>query len=1011
MATIPKALQPPARAMTISQLRASTVPPEVVTQRELTPEEMAQLEEEFYKERGLEQSQKLEEAIKNKQEKIKTYKQQLQDARTDRAMESAENRLIRAEEELGAMEGLRGMAASGQYRYVDLISYAQAKGIYELEKEQVKVAQEQITGITREQQRVIETSPVIKEALPGTIVVEKGNLYLKTPTGQVIAVKSTGANLRELEAQASEIRALPEYQQYFAGEFPKKVREPEFKVEERQPIEDVTTFFGGKEISTTVQPQFGTIISDTGLAPWQRRDVVVRDISPIYSRGIVRRIEEFIPGAGIPITTMQEEVYLTSSEEVKKFNKLISSMKPGAARDLTIFLRNQQAKLKKDIGRYNQLVFKAGTEVGLTSKEIEELRVIRLKLNTGQKGTVRDIIQQATVSAELTGEKVSILGIETTPRVARMGLLGGVAAYKVERDVLAFQVGGATIAGGLGLTPTGTAILGTVAKVAKPLKYTIAPLGIGFGGVAGYQEYKRYGDIGDALAVGLGTTGGFFGAAYSREIFRGAGNVKRWIDANIIGEPTIKGQQTFYMGTVIGKKSKLAELKLKEYQKLKRQKISPMTQQQAISEFKTRYKWRSDQIRLIEESMKNKVYVTEKALIDDLNKWKQFLKNAGLSEIQISDRIGEATLRYKLRMLDLQFKEGLITEEQLIDKQKQLLETIQKLRLRVQEKLIEAEPIQEVKQATIFGRPSEYRGLGVYEKTEEVAPILIKQVTGLGMQRKILTKQEQNTLNRLIAIQRQRRLTKQESTQLSALQSKQDVGTVAAVMTTPAIAQDITTAQLITPAITTKTTLKPELAESTIFKMPTRERPPRRIEERFPRPQRPKILIPGLPILFPGEEFRKETLTGYHASVMVGGKYKRVTDEPYTRSGAKDIMARIVDNTISAQGRIDPVKETKTVKGKKKEQIKVFKPGELKKGDGYFDKHRDKFRGFKILKGRQVPMENQWIEKKNKRIDTPGEASRMTVAQFTSRQRKRAVGLPVRRKKSKRGGIRNFGFS
>jgi len=42
---------------------------------------------------------------------------------------------------------------------------------------------------------------------------------------------------------------------------------------------------------------------------------------------------------------------------------------------------------------------------------------------------------------------------------------------------------------------------------------------------------------------------------------------------------------------------------------------------------------------------------------------------------------------------------------------------------------------------------------------------------------------------------------------------------------------------------------------------------------------------------------------------MVKGKYQKVTDKPYTKRGARDFIARVIDNTISAQGKVTPLRK------------------------------------------------------------------------------------------------------
>jgi len=159
------------------------------------------------------------------------------------------------------------------------------------------------------------------------------------------------------------------------------------------------------------------------------------------------------------------------------------------------------------------------------------------------------------------------------------------------------------------------------------------------------------------------------------------------------------------------------------------------------------------------------------------------------------------------------------------------------------------------------------------------------------------------------------------------------------------------------------------------------------------RYQQPPIIIG---IGFGGKQTTPQTSVPlYQGQVLVKGKYKTVTTKPRPRSATLDAISRIIDNTTSAQGRIVPT-------GKK-----VLK-SKARKGDEYYKKNKTKFRSFKIVNGRQVNQKNIIIEKRNKRMDTPGEVSGITVAQFTSRSRKKSAGLPTRQshKKKKKSTFR-----
>lgn len=164
----------------------------------------------------------------------------------------------------------------------------------------------------------------------------------------------------------------------------------------------------------------------------------------------------------------------------------------------------------------------------------------------------------------------------------------------------------------------------------------------------------------------------------------------------------------------------------------------------------------------------------------------------------------------------------------------------------------------------------------------------------------------------------------------------------------------------------------------------------------------------AIPFWFPGEKYIKGEQVGYHAHVKDKGKWNKVSIKPRTRQSAQSLGARIVDNTTSAQFKIEPIKHIRVRKGKKTQVVKMFREDELTKADGYFGRVLHKFRDFVIVKGRKKKIKDRWIEKKTKRIDTRGEAQGLTVAQWKSRQRKITLGLPTRRTKKTKGGKKPF---
>ena len=156
------------------------------------------------------------------------------------------------------------------------------------------------------------------------------------------------------------------------------------------------------------------------------------------------------------------------------------------------------------------------------------------------------------------------------------------------------------------------------------------------------------------------------------------------------------------------------------------------------------------------------------------------------------------------------------------------------------------------------------------------------------------------------------------------------------------------------------------------------------------------------------KKFAKGQRIGYNVFVKSKGKSRKMTSVPHTKSGAKDIGARIVDNTTSAMFHIEPIKQTKVIKGKRRAVIQRFEQDELRKGDGYFNSAAGKFRNFMIRRGNKVQMNNKWIEKKTKRNDTIGEQKGLTVSAFKARQTKVRLGLPTRRTKKKSTSKQRF---
>jgi len=270
------------------------------------------------------------------------------------------------------------------------------------------------------------------------------------------------------------------------------------------PVEATPKIIGQREYVTQRVPAFGTVMPED--VAGFREELQIRDIEPDFDRGIVRRAEEYIPIAGIPLTALREPAYLPDSESVEKFNELIKSPKPGAAKELTDFLREQQAEYKKDVGEYNELSLRLQAKAdSVTQEDINKVNEIANKLNIEQF-TLRGLLQERTDKAAEEGKKVEILGLKVDPKTARRALIASKAGYKVSKELLAFEAAAALGAPLVAKTGIGARVLKSTQK-ASPVLVPLIASGISVG--AGVQEYKKYGDIGDAIAAGAGAGLGF----------------------------------------------------------------------------------------------------------------------------------------------------------------------------------------------------------------------------------------------------------------------------------------------------------------------------------------------------------------------------------------------------------------------------------------------------------------------------------------------------------------------
>ena len=147
----------------------------------------------------------------------------------------------------------------------------------------------------------------------------------------------------------------------------------------------------------------------------------------------------------------------------------------------------------------------------------------------------------------------------------------------------------------------------------------------------------------------------------------------------------------------------------------------------------------------------------------------------------------------------------------------------------------------------------------------------------------------------------------------------------------------------------------------------------------------------------------KPTITkfpSYNVLVKSKGKYIRANKVPLSKSLAQSLGAFVTDRSLSAQFKLKPTsKKAKTTK--------------LNFPKNYFTSTRNKFRDYKIRKGRKVPMKNQYIEKAGRRLDTLSEKKQIRAAKLIAsirKPKKTKKKKPVRRRQVRKGLNNIFSF-
>ncbi len=187
-------------------------------------------------------------------------------------------------------------------------------------------------------------------------------------------------------------------------------------------------------------------------------------------------------------------------------------------------------------------------------------------------------------------------------------------------------------------------------------------------------------------------------------------------------------------------------------------------------------------------------------------------------------------------------------------------------------------------------------------------------------------------------------------------------------------AQKLKTAQKFKEVQKTKQTQKSK--QRILLKEKQKSKQKGKVGARFEQPLREKLKLARVKQVKPKP--KKKPITKKQAFNVfarplkkIGQKKKpkliKVNKKPLTKERAKDLGSSVVDTSLSRRFKIKPTG------GKPKK-------GVLKAPIRNFDRTKKKFRDFRIVKGKKVPLKNTFIEKKGKPLlDTRGEKRGITL--------------------------------
>jgi hypothetical protein len=337
-----------------------------------------------------------------------------------------------------------------------------------------------------------------------------------------------------------------------------------------------------------------------------------------------------------------------------------------------------------------------------------------------------------------------------------------------------------------------------------------------------------------------------------------------------------------------------------------------------------------------------RIYLDKSSLMKDIDKAKIFMKESGLTNIQINKLIQRLFPNIEVTIPIIQ-SEGVMQEEankiSSIPQQVQAVKEVSKNRFNLLTgNVIQEKELQAMSQNKVV--------LFNLDRVSQKEKLIQKQ----GYKEEQQTKQESRQLSSLASLFNQTYQTKQ-------IEKEEQISRTIPIQISPQIQKpnQVQRQERIIPIL---------------FKQP-RPRTPDIVKQKEPINIVPFGFIPSTK---KPEQEREQVFIGYALQDTKKGKGKWIpVTKPSTKQGAIDRASQYVDRTISARWKVEPMK--KKIRGK--EQFVRVEKQKLQQPTGYWERNQNKFRTFQQKKGVRTQLPNGGIELQKFRLDSSGETRKI----------------------------------